>query len=186
MTQKRRERLPQDVTDAFDSIDQLPNVVLGAYAYLLRDKGWSLPAIGAAANYSTSYLAKLAQKIGDTAEARDTLSSYSVETLPVPAPTEPTRPRSPKTLPPEIMWRLNQLHLFAAARCGGNKYKSEAEEYTALLWHAHIQYGMSFYRLAKLLDVTAGSIHARLVRYGYKTSRGSSAAVKPLKSKTTA
>jgi len=183
MARKRNENLPHEVTDAFRSIAQLPRVVSSAYAYLLRDKGWTLRSIGEAADYSGAHILNLTRKIGDEAAARDILSSYSVETLPIPTPTR--RSTSPKTLPPEMMAKLNQLHLFAAAR-SGTKYMSEAEEYTAILWHAHSQYGMSVYRLAQLLDVGNAAIYARFVRYGYTTTTGSSAALRPLKNKTTA
>jgi hypothetical protein len=52
-------------------------------------------------------------------------------------------------------------------RGSGKSYRREAEEYTALLNHAHKVEGVSLYRLAKRLGVTHAAIRFRLCRYGY-------------------
>jgi hypothetical protein len=54
-------------------------------------------------------------------------------------------------------------------RSNGTKYRKEAEEYTRLLNQAHVEEGVTLYRLAKRLGVTHGALRFRLVRYGYKT-----------------
>jgi hypothetical protein len=66
-------------------------------------------------------------------------------------------------------------------RGSGSAYRKEAEEYTALINHAHMVEGVTLYRLAKRLGVTHGALRFRLVRYGYITPKtGVSGVYKPV------
>ena len=88
-------------------------------------------------------------------------------------PEPPIKLEKPKPVyiepSPETLERLLQLQPYAQqVRSNGKKYRAEAEEYTALLNHAHVVEGVTLYRLAKRLGVTHGALRFRLVRYGYK------------------
>jgi hypothetical protein len=86
-------------------------------------------------------------------------------------PVKPERPKPVYVEPTEkTLARLLELQPYAQqVRSNGKKYREEAEEYTALLNHAHTVEGVTLYRLAKRLGVTHGALRFRLVRYGYKT-----------------
>lgn len=91
--------------------------------------------------------------------------------LEIPSPPEkPERPRPTYIEPhPDTLARLLELQPYAQqVRSNGTKYRAEAEEYTRLLNHAHVNEGVTLYRLAKRLGVTHGALRFRLVRYGYK------------------
>jgi hypothetical protein len=84
----------------------------------------------------------------------------------------------------ETLARLKELQPKAQqVRSTSPRYRQEAEEYTALLNKAHVEEGVSVYRLAKRLGITHSSIRFRLARYGYKpTPTGSDSPVyRPLK-----
>lgn len=85
-------------------------------------------------------------------------------------PLKPKRPAPQYIEPqPETLKRLLELQPYAQqVRSNGTKYREEAEEYTALLDHAHTVEKVTLYRLAKRLGITHGAIRFRLVRYGYK------------------
>jgi hypothetical protein len=83
-------------------------------------------------------------------------------------PQNPTGP--PYIEPtPETLARLLELQPNAQkVRFNSTKFRKEAEEYTALINHAHTIERVTLYRLAKRLGVTHGALRFRLARYGYK------------------
>lgn len=84
---------------------------------------------------------------------------------------------------PETLARLLELKPLAQqVRYDHKQFRKEAEEYTALLWHAHSVEGVPIYRLAKRLGITHGAIRFRLVRYGYLEAKtGKSKCYAPVK-----
>lgn len=98
-------------------------------------------------------------------------------------PAKPERVKAEYVEPsPETLSRLLELQPYAQqVRSNGTKYREEAEEYTALLNHAHKNEGVTIYRLAKRLGITHGAIRFRLARYGYLTPKtGTSKVYNPI------
>jgi transcriptional regulator with XRE-family HTH domain len=182
--QRQHLKLPDVVTTALCLVPVEEKELRSAYIYALRVKGWTLQAV--------------ADSLGVTRERVRQLETQAVPELvylvqqapgsyPVPElPTEEVVLYSgsvqvdPK---PETLARLKELQPIAQAiRWDHTKGRTEAEEYTALLWEAHTQQGVSVYRLAKLLGITHGAIQFRFTRYGYKeTKTGRSKAYKTIK-----
>lgn len=99
-------------------------------------------------------------------------------------PAKPDRVKAEYVEPhPETLRRLLELQPYAQqVRSNGTKYREEAEEYTALLNHAHKNEGVTIYRLAKRLGITHGAIRFRLARYGYIIPKtGTSKVYNPIK-----
>jgi hypothetical protein len=142
---KKNQMLPQHIFEAFEDI--IDTETRDQLIRELRSQHWTLEAIAAATT-----------PILDTGI-----------TIPTP-PVKPERVRPTYIEPtPETLARLLELQPLAQqVRSNGKKFRAEAEEYTALLNHAHVVEGVTLYRLAKRLGVTHGALRFRLVRYGYK------------------
>ena len=89
-------------------------------------------------------------------------------------PTPPTKPVREKRVyaepKPETLSRVLELQPFAQrVRSSSPTFRKESEEYSFLLNKAHVEEGVSMYRLAKRLGVTHAALQSRLVRYGYKS-----------------
>jgi len=158
---KKHQVLPIDVKDAFSSI--IDTDTRDAYIRALRDADWTLESIAAA----TELTRERVRQISLTRSASELPTYLSI-------PTPPLKPERPKPVyvepHPDTLARLLELQPLAQqVRSNGTKYRAEAEEYTALLNHAHVNEGVTLYRLAKRLGVTHGALRFRLVRYGYKT-----------------
>jgi hypothetical protein len=158
---KKHQVLPTNVKEAFDSI--LNTETRDAYIRALREADWTLESIAAATDLTRERVRQISLSAAP-AELPEYLS----------VPTPPLKPERPKPVyvepSPETLARLLELQPFAQqVRSNGTKYRAEAEEYTALLNHAHTVEGVTLYRLAKRLGVTHGALRFRLVRYGYKT-----------------
>lgn len=159
---KKHQTLPSDIKQTFDEI--IDNQERDYLITALRDKGWTLESIASASGITRE---RVRQISGATTAIPVGLS----ETLPEP-PLKPEKPK-PVYIEPsaETLARLLELQPLAQlVRSNGTKYRAEAEEYTALLNHAHVVEGVTLYRLAKRLGVTHGALRFRLVRYGYKTA----------------
>ena len=159
---KKHQVLPPQVKEAFDSL--IDTETRDAYIKALRDADWTLESIAAAADLTRERVRQISLGTA-TAELPDHLE---------PVPSPPLKPERPKPVyvepSPETLARLLELQPLAQqVRSNGTKYRAEAEEYTALLNHAHVVEGVTLYRLAKRLGVTHGALRFRLVRYGYKT-----------------
>lgn len=103
-----------------------------------------------------------------------------------PAPEQPVvvreRKRSVRAEPlADNLVRLRELQPLAQqVRSNSPKYRAEAEEYTALIAHEHMERGVSLFRLSKELGVTHGALRFRLVRYGYKEATSEHKVYKPI------
>lgn len=167
---KKHQVLPPNVKDAFDSI--IDTQTRDSYIKALRDADWTLESIAAA----TDLTRERVRQISLSAAASTELPEYLA------VPTPPLKPERPKPVyvepHPDTLARLLELQPYAQqVRSNGTKYRAEAEEYTALLNHAHVVEGVTLYRLAKRLGVTHGALRFRLVRYGYKTPVNASSKV---------
>lgn len=131
----------------------------------LCEKHWTYEAVAAACDITRERVRQVARKAP--------ASSIPDLDFPFEIPEPPIKPEREKPNyvepTPETLKRLLELQPYAQqVRSNGKKYRAEAEEYTALLNHAHVNEGVTLYRLAKRLGVTHGALRFRLVRYGYK------------------
>ena len=146
----------------------------------LRDKGWTLQSIADLYGVSREMVRQMADK-ADLDTGLPLLAKHGV-VAPMP-PLKPVKaPREFVEPSPETLSRLLELQPKAqAVRSFSTKFRAEAEEYTALLNHAHTVEGVTLYRLAKRLGVTHGALRFRLARYGYKQpANGTSRVYKPV------
>jgi AraC-like DNA-binding protein len=159
---KKNQMLPQHIFEAFEDI--IDSDTRDQLIRELRNQHWTLEAIAAASHLTRERVRQIANAEPSTELALDT----GVE-IPTP-PLKPERVRPTYIEPsPETLARLLELQPLAQqVRSNGKKFRAEAEEYTALLNHAHVNEGVTLYRLAKRLGVTHGALRFRLVRYGYK------------------
>jgi len=156
---KKNQMLPKHIYEEFETVsgENRDNLIRA-----LRSAGWTLESISAASGITRERVRQIA------------LSPLSEKvTIPVLIPEPPIKQEKPKPVyiepSPETLKRLLELQPYAQqVRSNGKKYRAEAEEYTALLNHAHVVEGVTLYRLAKRLGVTHGALRFRLVRYGYK------------------
>lgn len=179
---KINHKLPQEVSDAFIKIGS-DTLMRNAYIRVLRDNHWSLQAIADAVGGMTrERIRQIVNGVYDNSDSARTLSS----SMNFPVPTPPLKPvKEPKSYaePSEqTLSRMLELQPYAQqVRSHSPKYRKEAEEYTALINHAHTVEGVSLYRLAKRLGVTHGSLRFRMARYGYLTNHKSkSTCYKPI------
>jgi hypothetical protein len=158
---KKHQVLPKDIQDAFESI--IDSDTRDALIYDLRQVEWTLESIASASGLTRERVRQIS-----LTEPSDAARDKSL-VIPTP-PLKPERPKPVYVEPnPETLKRLLELQPYAQlVRSSGTKYRAEAEEYTALLNHAHVVEGVTLYRLAKRLGVTHGALRFRLVRYGYK------------------
>ena len=152
--------LPQYIYEEFEGLAN--NDHRDTLIRSLRSAGWTLEAISAASNITRERVRQIALA-----------PTPSGLTVPVEIPEPPVKQEKAKPVyiepTPETLNRLLELQPYAQlVRSNGKKYRAEAEEYTALLNHAHVNEGVTLYRLAKRLGVTHGALRFRLVRYGYK------------------
>ena len=155
-----------------------------AYIYALRLKGWKLQPIADAIGVTRERIRQIESKASPSLVIHVLADpgSFPVPELDmveieVPAPHVPIEP-SEKTLA-----RLLELKPLAEkVRWDHLELRAAAEEYSALVWHAHSVEGVTLYRLAKRLGVTHGALRFRLARYGYMTPKeGKSRCYTPIK-----
>lgn len=156
---KKNQSLPQYIFEEFEGLDTDARDTL---IRALREVGWTLEAISMAAGVTR-------ERVRQISASEPTRETPILVKVPTP-PEKPVRPKPEYVEPdPATLARLLELQPYAQqVRSNGTKYRAEAEEYTALLNHAHTVEGVTLYRLAKRLGITHGAIRFRLVRYGYK------------------
>jgi hypothetical protein len=158
---KRNQQLPEYVYEAFSSLgsDDARNELIRD----LRAAGWTLESISSAAKLTRERIRQIAGM-----DPRVPTIGLGID-IPEP-PIKPEKPKAEYIEPhPDTLERLLELQPYAQqVRSSGKKYREEAEEYTKLLNHAHVNEGVTLYRLAKRLGITHGAVRFRLVRYGYK------------------
>lgn len=157
------QTLPQEVSAAFSRIQE-DIEQRNAYAAALRAEGWTLSAIADASGVSRE---RVRQVVADTAPR----AAGPVPTPPLrPQPTPPKEYAKPD---PAKLARLQDLKPLARKVTGSSQNNRLAgEEYTKLIADVHLKDGVPLYRLAKYLDVTAGALRSRLVRYEYIQPKG--------------
>jgi len=160
---KKNQRLPQEIKEAFRS---MTNVQRDQLIVELVNSSWTYEAVANASGLTRERVRQIAN--ASKALAKEFNFDLDIE-IPEP-PVKEERPKPQYIEPhPDTLKRLLELQPYAQqVRSNGTKYREEAEEYTALLNHAHTVEGVTLYRLAKRLGVTHGALRFRLVRYGYK------------------
>jgi len=162
---KKNQQLPREIQREFEKMSG-DNSTRDKLIKVLVDANWTYEAISNASGLTRERIRQIAnanQKLADEFEF-----DLNIE-IPEP-PLKPKREKPTYVEPsPETLKRLLELQPYAQqVRANGQKFRKEAEEYTALLNHAHTVEGVTLYRLAKRLGVTHGALRFRLVRYGYK------------------
>jgi hypothetical protein len=147
--------------------------------FQLVELGWTQTAVGDAISMSREGVRQVHKKMSGVLGG-----SPAPSHAPLPLPPErPVKPKKTYTVPSDsTLYRLRLLMPIAQkVRGKGKSYRKEAEEFTALLNHAHKIEGVSIARLSKLLGVTHGAIRFRLCRYGYlKPVSGKSMVFNPI------
>ena len=164
----QHQTLPFIATVALNTIEDKD--MRAAYIYALRIKGWRLQALADALGLTRERIRQIEAKASPALiiyvladPGSFPVPELDMVEIEVPAPHVPIEP-SEKTLA-----RLLELKPLAQkVRYDHSTYRKEAEEYSALIWHAHSVEGVTLYRLAKRLGVTHGALRFRLARYGYK------------------
>lgn len=155
-----------------------------AYVKALRMKGWTLAAIGSALGVSRERIRQV-EAAASPSYLIHVLSNPGNFPVPELETKEIEVPDEARYIVPTdaTLARLLELQPLAQkVRWDHSEFRAAAEEYTALLWHAHDVEKVTLYRLAKVLGVTHGAIRFRLARYGYlqpKTAK--SKAYNPIK-----
>lgn len=169
---KKNQQLPEDVKIVFQANPSGP--VRDLLIRELAQANWTYEAISNASGLTRERVRQIAKAGSTTASPtrEDDLRAMLGIEIPQP-PTKPERPKPEYIEPhPDTLSRLLELQPYAQqVRANGSKYREEAEEYTALLNHAHVNEGVTLYRLAKRLGITHGAIRFRLARYGYITPK---------------
>ena len=160
---KKNQRLPDNIHAIFPS---LKGPARDALIKELVDNHWTYEAVANASGLTR-------ERVRQISNAVDKLATEFDVDLGIDIPEPPLKPEREKPQyiepHPDTLARLLELQPYAQqVRSNGTKYRQEAEEYTALLNHAHEVEGVTLYRLAKRLGVTHGALRFRLVRYGYK------------------
>lgn len=177
--------LPNDIQDVLKR--HARNSATFPYlARRLRDKGWTLGAIAEPLGITRERVRQIINTVAWEEEdiLRTVEESIGVD-LP-PAPEKPVvvreRKESVRAEPlADNLVRLRELQPLAQqVRSNSPKYRAEAEEYTALIAHEHMERGVSLFRLSKELGVTHGALRFRLVRYGYKEATSEHKVYKPI------
>ena len=183
----RHQKLPLVAIVALNIVDDKDT--RAAYIYALRMKGWKLQAIADALCLTRERIRQIAREASPSATVRvlanpveypvPELDIIEIEVLAPPVYIEPS---------PETLARLIELRPLAQqVRYNHKQYRAEAEEYSALVWHAHSVEGVTLYRLAKRIGVTHGALRFRLARYGYMLPKtGKSYSYTPVKQKNRA
>ena len=183
----QHQTLPFIATVALNTIEDKD--MRAAYIYALRLKGWTLQAVADAVGVTRERIRQIETKASPSLALHvladpgsfpiPELETMEIEVLAPPVYVEPS---------PETLARLLELQPLAQkVRYGHSTFRAEAEEYSALIWHAYSVEGVTLYRLAKRLGVTHGALRFRLARYGYMTPKlGKSKCYTPIKQKNRA
>lgn len=164
---KKNQQLPDHIQEEFSKISGNNSMRDRLIVQLVR-ANWTYEAISNASGLTRERIRQIANSNANLQLAEEFDIPFLVD-----IPTPPVKAEKPKPsyIEPseETLKRLLELQPYAQqVRANGQKYRKEAEEYTALLNYAHTVEGVTLYRLAKRLGVTHGALRFRLVRYGYK------------------
>lgn len=172
---KQNHKLPTTVAFVFKEI-ATTRELRDNYISVLRENEWTLQSIADCCELTRERVRQLASRKSDPGVVSELIRLGAV------IPTPPEKPKREVAFKPEIkpetLEKLLELQPLAQqVRSNSTKFREEAEVYTALLFDAYKNQGVSLYRLAKLLGVTHGAIRFRLARYGYIESQGGSSKV---------
>lgn len=164
---KKNQRLPDHIKAVFnEAIETKDNPKRDYLIRQLVDANWTYEAISNASGLTRERVRQIANNANEEL-AKEFSFDLNIE-IPEPPAKEEKQKRKYVEPSPETLARLLELQPYAQqVRANGQKYRKEAEEYTALLNHAHTVEGVTLYRLAKRLGITNGAIRFRLARYGY-------------------
>lgn len=170
---KKNQKLPAEITRVFSDINISSQRDM--LIQLLINAEWTYEAVANASGLTRERVRQISKANRELAEEFNIDVNLVAQDLGIDIPEPPLKPEreKPKYIEPnpDTLARLLELQPYAQqVRSNGTKYREEAEEYTALLNHAHTVEGVTLYRLAKRLGVTHGALRFRLVRYGYKTA----------------
>lgn len=166
----REKALPNEVVTIMASLNSQDKK---AYAKRLYEAGWSFHKIGLSCGVSRETIRKWHTHIEPY--------NNSVDSLPVPVayievPVYKHRPKVPSA---DVVARLITLHKNAKrVRSKSSNFRVEAEELGKLINELTSQ-GITKYQIAKAMGTSIGAINHRLVRYGYRTTTGSSKCLQP-------
>lgn len=154
---KRNIKLPDYMTER---LLEMPLEIRHDCIRELRRVGWTYTSIAEPLGLSRERIRQISKMRGT--------GTYE-DSVPLP-PEKPVKNKREFAEPnPVTLERLKELQPKAQlVRSTSMRYREEAEEYTALLNKAHVEEGVSIYRLAKRLGITHSSIRFRLARYGYR------------------
>lgn len=146
---------------------------------LLHDAGWTLSSISRSVELTRERIRQITSTPIDLGAARTDFE------IPAPPVYPEKKVREFIEPSPEILERLLELQPKAMqVRSHATRFREEAEEYTRLIAKAHLEDGVTLYRLAKRMGVTHSALRFRLARYGYKTSdKGQSKVYTPINPK---
>lgn len=173
--------LPQEAADVLRSVAH-DKKIRDAYILALRVKGWTLQSVATPLGMSRERIRQIEMGVNPV----DAINLLADGTFPIPeipvtyvevtVGVERTEPK------PETLARLKELQPAAQkVRYDHKQNRAEAEEYTALLWKAYNEEGVTIKHLARLLGITHGAIRFRLTRYGYLETAGTSTAYTRIK-----
>lgn len=147
---------------------------------LLHNAGWTLSSISRSIELTRERIRQIASTPIDFDGVAKT--DYNIPNPPM-YPEKKVREFVEPS--PEILERLLELQPKAMqVRSHATRFREEAEEYTRLIAKAHLEDGVTLYRLAKRMGVTHSALRFRLARYGYKTSdKGQSKVYTPINPK---
>ena len=162
---KKNQRLPSEVYAEFET-KKRDQIYRDELIRELVDANWTYEAVSNASGLTRERVRQITKQ-----QSAVPVVEIALE-IPEPPKKEERKKKEYVEPKPETLARLLELQPYAQqVRANGQKYREEAEEYTALLNHAHTVEGVTLYRLAKRLGVTHGALRFRLARYGYKTPK---------------
>lgn len=173
---KTHLELPREVVETFIGLTELER---NAYMKALRELGWTLESIASINGITRERVRQICNAVPMSEAIKAATAGHPLPQPPI-IEEKPTKEYVEPS--PETLARLLELQPYAQqVRSYGKAFRKEAEEYTALVNHAHTVEGVTLYRLAKRLGVTHGALRFRLARYGYKSPvSGSSKAYTPI------
>lgn len=161
--------------DAATELRRLEGEARKQYVVALRALGWTLQSLSEPLDVSRSRVGQIV----DTTPMDPTVNAGLI--LPMPSPPVKEVMKSADgvervTPDPDVVQQIKQLQPAAqSVRGSSTTGRTEAEEYTRLVWQEH-QRGVSLYRLSKELSdepdtygtASHSALSSRLRRYGYK------------------
>lgn len=176
-TRKRNLHIPDVVGEQYRALSEWDSRhARRSYIAALHHAGWTLKSIADIAGMTRESIRLQYAAAGDAAESLDEYRLITGLELPIPPlPTYPEKPkRVVRQIPDDVAVVLQNLHARAIRYRGTENNRENAVAFTALVWSLHTDQGYSIYQIAKATGVTHTALQFRLVRYGYKTTTGTS------------